>query len=120
MFHEGQRGLIDIGARNVPARREAGLVEHNRPLAIGDDAVAMTDHETAGGLPDVDAMVAVGGMTPDPFVFFVEGVHGWPGKRNPLPQLARVSGQVDVLPRPSWSTLLAHPDGVPGGEPEVR
>src|SRR2546422_4489025 len=36
MVHEGQRGLIDVGARNVPARREARLVEDNRSLGIRD------------------------------------------------------------------------------------
>jgi len=41
MFHEGQRGLIDVGAQNVPARRKAGLVQDDRPLGIGDDAVIM-------------------------------------------------------------------------------
>src|SRR5262249_51940678 len=39
--HGGQRGLIDVGAGNVPARREAGLVEENRPLGIGDYALTM-------------------------------------------------------------------------------
>jgi hypothetical protein len=47
MFHEGQRGLIDVGAQNVLARRKAGLVQDNRPLGIGDDAVMMTNHEVA-------------------------------------------------------------------------
>jgi hypothetical protein len=28
-------------------------------------------------------MVAVGGMAHDPFVFFVEGVHGRPGECDP-------------------------------------
>jgi hypothetical protein len=27
VFHSGQRGLIDVGARNIPTWREAGLVE---------------------------------------------------------------------------------------------
>ena len=83
MVHGGQRRLINVGASNVPARREAGLVEDYRPLGIGDDAVTMADHEVAGGLANVDAVVAVGGMAKDPFVFFVEGVHGRPCERNP-------------------------------------
>src|SRR5580658_2633368 len=45
MFHQGQRGLIDVGARNVPARRKAGLVQNRRPPGIGDDAVMMTYHK---------------------------------------------------------------------------
>src|SRR6516165_4301678 len=52
VFHWGQRGLIDVGAYNVPPRREAGFVEDYRPLGIGDDAVTMTDHEATGGLAD--------------------------------------------------------------------
>ncbi len=47
MFHEGQRGLIDVGAQNVPAWRKAGFAQHDRPLGIGDDAVMMTNHEFA-------------------------------------------------------------------------
>src|ERR1700740_2634840 len=43
--HEGQRGLINVTTRNVPARRKAGLVQDNRPLGIGDDAVMMANHE---------------------------------------------------------------------------
>jgi hypothetical protein len=47
MFHEGQRGLIDVGTRNISARRKAGLVEDKRPLSIGDDATTMANHEVA-------------------------------------------------------------------------
>ena len=64
-FHGSERGLIDVGAWNVPARREAGLVEDQRSLGIGDDPVTMADHEVTGGLADVDAVVAVGGMAHD-------------------------------------------------------
>jgi hypothetical protein len=78
MFHRGQRGLVDVGTCNLPTRREAGLVEDYRPLGINDDAITMADHETTGGLTDVDAVITVGGMAQDPFVFFVESVHGRP------------------------------------------
>ena len=47
MLHERQRGLIDVGARNVPARRKAGLVQDDRPLGIANDAVMMANHEVA-------------------------------------------------------------------------
>src|SRR5262249_55714786 len=119
LFHGGQRGLIDVGAFNVPPRCEAGLVEDYRPLGIGDDAVTMADHEATGGLADIDAVVAIGGMAQDPFVFFVEGLHGRPGERDACLQLARVGRQVDVLPRPPRRTLLASPDCVPAREPEI-
>ena len=64
-------------------------------------------------------MVAVGGMAQDPFVFFVEGVHSRPGERDPRLQLARVDGQVHMLPCSSRRALLACSDGVPGRESEV-
>jgi transaldolase len=44
-FVDEEGRLIDIGAYNVPTRREAGLVNHHRALGIGDDPVTMTDHE---------------------------------------------------------------------------
>src|SRR5215475_10983555 len=69
---------------------------------------------------DVNAVVAVGGMAHDSFVFFIEGVHGRPGKRDPSLQLGRVSGHVDVLPCPSWRTFLARSNGIPGREPKIE
>ena len=58
-------------------------------------------------------------MAQDPFVFFVEGVHGCPGERDPLLELTRVGRQVHVLPCPSRRALLACSDGVPGRDSEV-
>jgi hypothetical protein len=49
---------VNVCAQNVPTRSEAGLVEDYRSLGIDDDAVAMADYEAAGGLADVDAVVA--------------------------------------------------------------
>src|SRR5262249_29186253 len=118
-FHGREGGLIDVCAWNVPARREAGLVEDERPRGIGYDAVTMADHEVTGGLANVDAVVVVSGMAHDPFVFFVEGVHGPPGEREACLQFARVGGQAGVLPRPSRRDVLARPDAVPGREPEI-
>ena len=83
LLHGSQRGFIDVGARNVPARREAGLVKHQRPLRIGDDAVTLADQEAPGGLTDVDAVIAVGGMAEDSFVFFIKGLHCSPGECDP-------------------------------------
>ena len=68
---------------------------------IGDGAIMMADHQVAGGLANVDAVVAVSGMARDPFVFFVERIHGLPGERHPSLQFARVGRQPGVLPRSS-------------------
>ena len=100
-FHQCEGGLINVGALNVPARREAELVEDERTRGIGDGAVMMADHEVTGALANVDAVIAVGGMAHDPFVFFVERVHGLPGERDPSLQFARVVRQPGMLPRPS-------------------
>src|SRR5206468_2044448 len=78
------------------------------------DAITVTDHEATGCLADIDAVVAVGSVAQDPFVFFIEGVHGGPGERDPSVQFARVGRQVDVLPCASRRALLLRPDGVPG------
>src|SRR5689334_4783235 len=64
-------------------------------------------------LPDVDAVVAVGGMARNSFVFFVECVHGWPGERNSSLQLARVDRQVHMLPCSSTCPLAPRLDGIP-------
>src|SRR5262249_16993580 len=112
-------GLVDIDAQDVPARREAGLEEGERPRGVGDSAVMMADHEVTRGLANVDAVVVVSGMACDSFVFLVESIHGLPGERYPSLQLARVCGQTRVLPRPSRRDVLARPDRIPGREPEV-
>src|SRR5215475_14219408 len=101
MIHRGQRRLVDIGAWNVPAWREAGLVENQWSLGIGNDAITVTHYEVTGGLADVDAMVIVRGMTQDAFVFFVKCVHGWPCEGHQILQFVRVGRQVDMLPRSS-------------------
>src|SRR5262249_18604133 len=118
-FNGSESSLIHVGTRNVPARRETGLVEDHGPLRFGDDLVTMTDDEMTGGPADVDAMVAVGGMPSDPFILFVEGVHGGPCECNPHLQLARIRRQVDVSPRSSVRVLLAGPDGIPRRESQV-
>src|SRR5215469_3248195 len=119
VLNGSERMPINVGTWNVPARREAGLVENRGPFSIGNDAVTMADHEMTGCLADVDAVVAVGSMAHDPFVLFVEGVHGRPGECNPFLQVSRVGGQVDVLPRPSRRALFAGSNGVPRRESEV-
>jgi hypothetical protein len=56
-FHRSEGGLIDVGALNVPARREARLVEDERTRGICNGAVMMADHEVTRGLANVDAVV---------------------------------------------------------------
>src|SRR5215468_1235999 len=104
-FHGSERRLINVGAWYVPARCEARLIENHGPFTIGSDTVTMTDNEMTGSLTDVDAVIAVGGMAHDSFVFFVEGVHGVPGEGHPSLQFACVVRQVDVLPGSSRRAL---------------
>jgi hypothetical protein len=118
MFDRSERGLMNIGTWNVPARRKTGLIENYGLLGIGDDSVTMADHEPTGGLADVDAVIAVGGMAHDPFVFFVKGVHRRPGERDPSLQLSSVGRELDVLPCSSRRALLARSNGIPRSEPE--
>ena len=120
MFHEGKSGLIDVGTRNVPARSKTGLVEDQRPLTVRDDSVAITNHEMARSLADVNSMVTVGSMAQDPFLFFVKGVHGPPSKRDPRTKIARKGGEVHVLPRSAWCTLTTGFNQVPGSLPQIR
>src|SRR5262245_10923882 len=101
VLHCGKCGLNDVGTWNVPARREAGLIKDERPFGIGNNAVTVADHEASGSLADVDAVVTIGRVAYDPFVFFVEGVHRWPRKCHPGPKLAGIARQVDVLPCPA-------------------
>jgi hypothetical protein len=76
-------------------------------------------HQVAAGLPDVDAVVGVGGVARDPLVFLVEGVHGPPAERDPLLELAGVPGQAGVLPGATRGGLPAGPDRVPGHRAEA-
>src|SRR5690242_7267496 len=82
MLNRRECRLIDVGACNIPAGREARFVEDYRPLRIGDNAIVMTHDEPARRLADIDTMVAVGGMAHDPFILFVERVHGGPCERD--------------------------------------
>src|SRR5258708_10623373 len=81
----------------------------------------MADHEVTGGLANVDAVVAVSCMAHDPFVFFIESVHGPPAERDACLQFARMGGQAGVLPPPSRrDLLLVRPDAVPGREAQIE
>src|SRR5215813_9732076 len=118
-FDGGQQSLFDVGARHIPARREAGLVEDQRTRAIGDATLTAAHEQVAAGLANVDAVIAVGGVADDAFVLFVESVHGRPRERHPCLQLTSVGGQFGVLPRRTRSAVLASADGVPGRRPEL-
>jgi len=50
-------------------------------LGIGDYTVTMPDHEMTRCLADVNAVVAVGGITYDSLILFVGGVHSRPCTR---------------------------------------
>src|SRR6516164_9998346 len=43
LCYRGQRRLVDVGARPVPTRRKAGLVEHDRPVRVGHNAIVVPD-----------------------------------------------------------------------------
>src|SRR5262245_50751078 len=58
----------------------------------------MADHDVTGGLTDIDAVIAIRGMSEDTFIFFIKRVHGAPGERDPRLQLSRIRGQLDMLP----------------------
>src|SRR5262249_53360442 len=87
-------------------------------LGIGDDAISVTDYKIAGALANVYTMVTVRGMTDDSFVFFVESIHGRPGKGYSSLQVAPVVRQADMLPRSSRCVLLTRSNDIPGRKSE--
>ena len=68
----GQRLGHDVVSRDVPARGEARLVQHQGAGGVRDDSVAGADDEVAGRVADVDAVVRVGGVPEDALVLLVE------------------------------------------------
>src|SRR3954447_24713776 len=58
-------------------------------------------------------------MADDPFVFFVESVHGGPRERDTPLEFVCVVWQFNVLPCASRRTLIARTYGVPGCETKV-
>src|SRR5579885_1717157 len=119
MLNGGQRRFIDVGARNVPARREARFVQNQRPLRIGDRAITMAHKEPARRLADIDAMVAIIGVAHDSLVFFVEGVDAGPCERDALRESALVFRQLALLPCTWRRALLASTHRVPGCEATI-
>ena len=65
-------------------------------------------------------MVTVGGMAQDPFLFFVEGIHGSPSERDSRTKIGRKGGQFHVLPRSSWCTLPTGFNEVPRSLAKIR
>jgi hypothetical protein len=57
-FDRVQRRLLDVGARNIPAGREAGLLQDQWTGTVGDEAVTAADLQVSGALADVDAVMA--------------------------------------------------------------
>lgn len=120
-FHRGEGGLIDVGTWNVPAGGKTGFVEDQGPPCIGDDPALMVDDEMTGGLANVDPVVGIGCVAHDALIFLVKGIHGTPGEGDQTLQVARMGGQVCVLPRSSRrNVLLVRPDAVPGRGPKIR
>jgi hypothetical protein len=83
MFHGRQCGLINVRAWDIPTWGKPGFVKSDWPLAIGNDAVTLADNDLAGRLPNVDAVIDIGGMAQDAFIFFVKSVHGRPRECDP-------------------------------------
>src|SRR5712691_12683213 len=120
-----ERALVDVLARHVPARRETGLVEHERPLGVGDNPRAVLDDKVARALADVVAVIRIGGVTDDALVLLVEAIHLLPGERNAAAELASVIGRGGVVPCAPGLAPLAEGHGEPlgiaeGGGPRVR
>jgi hypothetical protein len=63
----------------------------------------MPNDQMTTRLPDVDAMIGIGGMADDPLVFLVEGVHGPPSERDPPLRFARVVGQSGLCQAARWA-----------------
>jgi hypothetical protein len=88
-------------------------------MCIGNHPVAISDCEMACSRTYVDAMISVRGVPDDPFLFFVEGVHGTPGKRHPAIEHGRMGGQLGVFPGAVVGLAFWCLDGEPLCGPEV-
>jgi hypothetical protein len=54
-----------VGARDVPARREAGLEQQQRAVGVGDDLAVDGDRDVARAAQHVDAVVRVARVLED-------------------------------------------------------
>ena len=104
MFHEGKRdssmsarGTYQRGAKPDSYRTIGRVVSATRGHDGEPQDCVKPGECRCGG--------SCRGMAHDPFILFVEGIHGWPGECDPCLQLARVGGQVDVLPRRSGCAI---------------
>jgi hypothetical protein len=78
----------------------------------------MANNEATRGLADIDAMVGVGGMAHNPFVFLIESIHSRPRECDST-SFASIGRQFHVLPYAPFRSLLTHVDDVPGGAAKV-
>jgi hypothetical protein len=115
----GERGQVDVVAGDVPAGGEPGLVQRQRAPGVGYDLVLVPNGQVPAGLPDIYAVVRVGGMADDSLVFLVKGLHRPPRERHPALQFAGVIRQPGVLPGGARLAVVAGLDGVPGSRSEV-
>ena len=92
---------VDVGSGHVPARREAGLVQHDGAGGLGDAPDRARDDEVTRGVPDVDAVVRVRGVAEYAVVLLVEAVHPPPGECDLALENRRMAGERDVLPGPA-------------------
>lgn len=107
-------GLVDVITRDIPAWSEPGFVKAQWMPGIHNDAVVVADHEVTRTVSNIYAMVWVGSMTQDSFVFLIEGIHGAPCERQSSLEFCCMGREVRVLPRSSdGHVLLAYPDSVP-------
>lgn len=114
-----EQALVDVRARDVPTRGEAGLVEHEGAFRTGHHGVRRTDLQRAGSGADVDAVVRVRRMTEDAFVLLVEGVHRPPGEGDAVLELGGVPGRGGELPGGAFGGPVARSHGEPRGVAEI-
>ena len=104
---------------HVPARREARFVEDDGCGCVGDGRSCRADDEVARARADIDAVVVVGGVSENAFVFFVEAVHRTPCERDVPGEHRCVLGQVCVGPGCPFGAAAGAGHGEPPSRAEV-
>lgn len=100
-------GLVDVITRDIPAWSEPGFVKAQWMPGIRNDAVVVADHEVTRTLSNIYAMVWVGSMTQDSFVFFIEGIHGAPCERQSSLEFCCMGREVRVCHAPLAATCCS-------------